>query len=1245
MRGIFVAFSMSCMLLSGGLLSAQTSSGSVGGLVHDKGNAVIPGVMITLTGTDTGVSSTTLSNDTGAYSFASVLPGNYKLTAELTGFRSSTITGVNVGTSAQVRLDFTLEVGGTSTSVEVAVSSQQLLSESSASIGQVLASDHLTALPLVSGEVLDLVRIMPGMRVDPFGDAFSTFTGLQTSTINTVRDGLSVTDTRNANGISGTTTLNPDLVGEIRIILTPVDAELGRGNGQIQISTRSGTNKYSGSAVWNVRNSAFSANSWVNNKNVDAVTGQWKPIPLDWQNNHQYTLSFGGPIIKNKTFFFALWDQNINNNRSLVTTNVLTDPARQGILRYWSGWNPGNASQALPTFPASTTAGIYPSIDATGQPVAPAFNPSGTPYTGGLQCFSVFGNKKADGSPFTAADCVYGNVTGTALLPTGGATAWDNLRPSPDASGYSQKILASMPHANFFSPSPAGAVIDGLNLAQFQWVRGKGGATGAGAQNGTNPMNSARKQFNLKIDHNFNVKHRVAVGWSYERDDNTDNVSNWPGGFNGVSTRRPQVLTVNFTSTLSATLVNEGRFGITYGAQTLTPPWLSSDSSVKSGAQAFLMNGGINVANGGVYPAVITPGAGNYTFGNNMINAASTYSGSNSPLYNYADTMSWTHNHHAFKFGGELRLTRSDGFSGAVFPTVTGGAGGNNSPLGSAGLTGIATGLQPLQTTRTNAANMLYFMNGSVNSASTLYWIDSADNVKFGTWEDITTEGKRFRKQVANEGDVFFKDDWKVNKNLTLNLGLRWEYYGSPYLRGGYTSSIADQGGGLFGADRSATRFSNWMAPGNLYLTGYGANAPASSALSCQANVTQSALLPTSTCDPSKLTTLIYVGPGSTLPSQSTIPNDYNNFGPAVGFAWQQGQTAIRGGMQVTFGGSGRNGTATENLLGNVTGNNSTGTLNTADFSSITTGPSARALGLVDVPVIVPVKPTAPALPAGQIPVYNRATTFTAYDPEFATPYVQNFTLSVTRSVARNYTIDLRYVGTVGRKRSGSINLNQPNVYYNKELFDALTQTRAGLDAPLFDQMLAGLNLNAGVVAPNGLTYGPVGTVVGGVTQTGSAALRRNATFATNLAIGNFEAVASSLNTLGSTGVTGLEASPITTNVGGTVLRNGCNRIADGKYDPNLPANVTTNIPTRCFPENYIVANPQLSAATYTANLGKSNYHSMQAQVTARPIQGDQHPDHLHVFEASRPGKWDLQLHRPSGPRCGLHLSLPERHP
>ena len=122
-----------------------------------------------------------------------------------------------------------------------------------------------------------------------------------------------------------TTTILPDLVGEIRMILSPVDAELGRGNAQIQISTRSGTNQYTGSASWNVRNSALDANTWTNNHTAftDPFSGdRYTNTPKNWSNLHQYTLAYGGPIKipglydgKNKTFFYALWNQNIRNTR------------------------------------------------------------------------------------------------------------------------------------------------------------------------------------------------------------------------------------------------------------------------------------------------------------------------------------------------------------------------------------------------------------------------------------------------------------------------------------------------------------------------------------------------------------------------------------------------------------------------------------------------------------------------------------------------------------------------------------------------------------------------------------------------------------------------------------------------------------------------------------------------------------------------------------------------------------------
>jgi hypothetical protein len=1168
----------------------QTFNAQIGGIVQDPSRALIPGATITLTNTGTGVIATQITNESGAYQFANIQPGTYRATATLPGFKTSVISDVGVGTAAQVRLDFTLEVGEISSQLEVSVSAQQLLTQSSATIGEVLPADRAVNLPITNQDVLELVRIMPGMRVDPFGDAFSTFTGLPTNTINTVRDGLSVTDTRNNSGIFGTTTINPDLVGEIRIILSPVDAEVGRGNGQIQIQTRSGTNRYTGSAVWNIRNTSVNASTWLNNQTVNPLTGAWEPTRSDWRNAHQYTLSYGGPIRRNKTFFFALWDQNITRTRTLVSTNVLTDTARQGIFRYFTGWNSGHALTPVPTFPASATAGVFPVIDFAGNPRTPSSNPNGTPYTGELICFSVFGNVKANGSPFGPADCPGGRAV-TSPAP------WDRQRAVLDPTGYISKLINAMPRANFFAPAP-GTTLDGLNLGVFRWLRGRSGNTGGAAQNGTSPESVNRKQINIKIDENINTNHRVNVGWTYELDDNADNVANWPGGFNGESRRRPHILTVNYNSTLTPSVVNEARFGVSLNNSRVDPPWYSTDSEVRKGAEEFLLKGG--TVNGFTYPIAVTPGNGAFSFGNGLVNQGSTYSGFDSYLYNYADTLSWARGAHAFRMGAEVRLVRSSGYSGGVFPTATGGAGDNTSPLANA----IAALPNELATTRTNAANMLYFLAGSVNSASMLYWISSDDDFKNGTWQNLATNPQRQRKQIANEYAFFYKDDWKVNRRLTLNLGIRYEYYGSPYIEGGFTAAVADLGYGLFGPSRIQNPFDAWLQPGNLYLSGYGPNA--TNPLRCTSGTANPNGLPSSSCDPSKLTQIEFVGPSTDNRKKTAIPNDRNNFGPAIGFSWQmpwfgEGKTTIRGGFQVTYGLAGRNAGTLDNLLGNLPGNSSTANLVRSDYPQLQN--ANRALQLGDLPLLVPVRPTSPAVPGGQVEIYNRSSAFTAYDPQFATPYTENYTLSATRQINQDLTLEVKYIGVMGRKRQGSYNINLPNIYYNKELLDALEMTRRGEDAPLFDQMFAGLDLHG----TTGTGYGPIGTTVNGVLQRGSAHLRRNATYSGNIADGNYVAIANSLNTLSAATVTSgpgsLQAVPGNLpGVGGRVLRNGCDRIAAGLYNPAQPASAT-NIPTRCFPENYIVMNPQLGTATYNANLAGSHYNSMQATLSARVLQ------------------------------------------
>jgi hypothetical protein len=1151
---------------------------------------------VTATNLETGVVTTTLTNETGIYNFPSLQPGAYRLSPSLAGFFTRPLD-VQLASDAYV-YPFTLPLASVVTDVEVpAMTMDAMMAASSQSAGSVLSGTMLRDMPTVGNDALSFVRMLPGVAMEAdqlFGmmsNSTLTFAGVGQISLNTTRDGISVSDGRWNNGADASTRLNPDMVGEIRLLLSPVDAEFGRGNSQLQIQTRSGTNRYSGSAVWNIRNSALDANTWTNNSTVDPQTGQWKPTPPNWYNNHQYTLSYGGPIVKNKTFFFVLWDQQINYQRNLVTASVMTDPARQGIFRYFEGWNPGNALTPIPALPASATNGTYPSVDLAGNPIAPLVNPNGTPYTLGLRCFSVFGNVKFDGTPFTAADC----PGGTALTNSG---PWDPLRPVADPTGYIRKILDKMPPANYFGMG------DGLNQAGYQWVRPRhGNQNGGFVLTGADPFTD-RKQINVKIDENFNTNHRLSAGWSYERNDSEwFDTPNWPGALSNVTKRYPQVITANFTSVLSANLFNEARFGLRRQKADFTLP-LESDR-LREEAMRY------TIAGSDGYFAVVSPGAGNYAFGgsvNGVMNATLNqfYGGNESPLYTYADALSWTMRKHAFKVGAELRFARSNGYDNQFFgpsragpsvlsyPRVSGGAGGNPSGLlMAAGLPNL------LQTSRMNVSQMQYFLAGSVNNATMVYWIDDPSDVTNGTWEDVRTKGRWYRDERQDEWAVFWKDDWKVRHNLTLNIGLRYEYYGSPYISSGFASTPADLGDGLWGAFRSGgggNPFERWLSPGNVYLTGYGPNVSAADALKCAPPA----------CDPNTLTTIEFVGPNSTNPGKRVIPADRNNFAPGVGFAWRlpwfgEGKTTVRGGYQITYGGSfGATGSpigfGTDVVIASAPGSASGASLQNyiGEFNG-------QYLDLRSVPLLVPVRPTTPAKPGRQLDIFASSGDFRAYDARYATPYVQNFNLSITRSLRSNLTLDLHYIGTVSRKQAGQIDLNTPNVYHNKELLEALEITRAGGNAPLFDQMLAGLNLNN-----NASGYGAVGTSVGGVLQTGSAHLRRNATFAPHLANGNFAEVATLLNGTGSTmpavGAPGglLNLPQGLTGVGGRLLRNGCDRIANGQTTVG-PANSS---PLRCFPENYIRANPQLLNSFLETNSASSSYHSMQAQIMLRPTGG-----------------------------------------
>jgi hypothetical protein len=343
-------------------LFGQSSNATISGTVADASGALVPGVTITATNNATGVVSTVLSNEAGAYTIPGLLPGRYKVSGSLPGFRTQNYEDVQLGNAAQIRLNFTLEVANVAQAVEVTISAQNLLVTSSSSVGEVLPQESIQDLPLVSNNILDLVGVMAGVQMTNspvFGAEQTNFAGVSARDINVQRDGISINNQRWPNGLDSPTRMNPDLVGEIKMILAPVDAEMGRGNGQVQIQTRSGTNEYHGALVWNVQNSALDANTWTNNS-------RFPRIEPPWRNLHEYNIAFGGPIRKNKTFFYALWDQQIVATRNTVTPTVLTPCARRGIFRYFDSGLDANASKSLPGITA--TQGNPLSLAARRQP-------------------------------------------------------------------------------------------------------------------------------------------------------------------------------------------------------------------------------------------------------------------------------------------------------------------------------------------------------------------------------------------------------------------------------------------------------------------------------------------------------------------------------------------------------------------------------------------------------------------------------------------------------------------------------------------------------------------------------------------------------------------------------------------------------------------------------------------------------------------------------------------------------------
>src|SRR5262245_26401368 len=309
---------------------AQFDTATVLGAVRDNSQSAIAGATITLTNVATGVSQSMSSNDAGEYEFFNVKIGRYKITGEARGFKKGLADEFTVTVNARQRVDLVLQVGDVAETVTVEAAVAQLETDNS-SRGTVVGSQQIVDLPLNGRNYADLALLVPGVRKSdlaygvPPRDASFNVNGMRSSQNNFMIDGVdnNFYGTSNQGFTNQVVQLSPDAAQEFKVETSSYSAEYGRAGGAIvNVSVRAGTNQFHG-AVW----------EYLRNTELNA-TGFFKPLlnqkPVLIQN--QYGAAFGGPIRKDKAFFFADYEGFRRVEKAVQFATVPTLDQRNGIF-------------------------------------------------------------------------------------------------------------------------------------------------------------------------------------------------------------------------------------------------------------------------------------------------------------------------------------------------------------------------------------------------------------------------------------------------------------------------------------------------------------------------------------------------------------------------------------------------------------------------------------------------------------------------------------------------------------------------------------------------------------------------------------------------------------------------------------------------------------------------------------------------------------------------------------------------
>ncbi len=700
---------------------AQVDAGAITGTVQDSTGAVVPNAQITLLNIDQGITLETKSNSSGGYTFSPVRIGHYQISVTAQGFATTTQKNITVQVAQVLQVNVQLKLGQATETVEVNTA-PPLLQTEEASVGQVIGAQEVNNLPLNGRNFTFLAQLGAGMQTpqaDTRGNAASgafSANGLRPAQNNYLLDGID----NNSNAVdflNGTNfvILPPvDAIQEFKVQTADFSAELGRSAGAVLNATiKSGTNSLHG-AVWEfLRNDKMDAADYFENNSG---------IKKGALRQNQYGASIGGPIIKNKVFYFGDYEGFRRVQGTAATPSVPT------ALERSSGFT--NLSEIL-SFNSGTKQDKLGPNGGRVIPKGAVLDPGTTRLVPNGAVDPVSGLTNSSGSDIYVRD-PFGSCAPSTMDFSGGNCNLNQL-PSDRVDPNAVKLLNLYPAPN------SGVQTYGISPKLYEH----------------------RNQFDIRGDVNPNEKEQIFVRFSY-----SDDPQYIPGPFGGIAdggafqqgvqTAKSDQAVAGYTHVFTPNTVNQVRGGFAHLHTTRSGP-VGGQEGIPAEYNILDIPQGQN--NGGL-PAFSISNL--QTLGSNSFLPSDEVS----QTLQVTDDFTRIYGKHSFKMGIEYQNVKFSTLQPAWSHGQFQYQGGFTDIPGAYNGTSSTGGLPQILVSPTAAPSTI---NGNPNPNGFSY-SGGADEV-YASNINKTYDQKMYFAS-------YFQDDFKVTPRLTLNLGLRWDYFG-----------------------------------------------------------------------------------------------------------------------------------------------------------------------------------------------------------------------------------------------------------------------------------------------------------------------------------------------------------------------------------------------------------------------------------------------------------------------------------